>query len=227
MAVLLLGTALGASSVRAQQSPPVAAVPAAPSVVGRDVIGVEPGTPRHRPEITVPNSLESKIDPALLTRDVEFRHIAIDGASAFTAQQILPLFAPILNRRVKFSEVVAAVRAAALAPRGAHGAAAAPAAIVFPHGATAAYDIVVIGASTGGPQAVSLLIAALPASFPVPVAVVLHMPPGYTASYADRIDGESAPSWNEGSDDADKKHGEDDASEDYRILRRGLIHDEG
>jgi two-component system chemotaxis response regulator CheB len=89
-------------------------------------------------------------------------------------------------------ELVAAIRAAAVAPRGAHRPVATPAAIVFPHGAPAAYDIVVIGASTGGPQAVSLLIAALPASFPVPVAVVLHMPPGYTASYAARIDGESA-----------------------------------
>jgi hemolysin activation/secretion protein len=109
-AALLLGTALGASFAQAQQAAAQAAVvPAAPSVVGRDVIGVEPGTPRHRAEITFTNSLVPKIDPALLTRDVEFRHIAIDGATAFTAQQILPLFAPLLNRRVKFSEVVAAV----------------------------------------------------------------------------------------------------------------------
>lgn len=89
-------------------------------------------------------------------------------------------------------ELVAAVRAAAVAPRGTHRPAAPPAAIVFPQGAPAAYDLVVIGASTGGPQAVSSLIAALPASFPVPLAVVLHMPSGYTASYAHRIDAESA-----------------------------------
>jgi two-component system chemotaxis response regulator CheB len=89
-------------------------------------------------------------------------------------------------------KLVAAVRAAAVAPRGTQRPAGGPVAIVFPDGAKPAYDIVVIGASTGGPQAVSLLIAALPGNFPVPVAVVLHMPPGYTASYAARVDGECA-----------------------------------
>ncbi len=52
--------------------------------------------------------------------------------------------------------------------------------------------IVVIGTSTGGPQALTQLIRMLPADFPVPVAVVVHMPPGYTESFAARLDGESA-----------------------------------
>jgi two-component system chemotaxis response regulator CheB len=89
-------------------------------------------------------------------------------------------------------ELVAAVRAAAVAPRGTRRTVGAPAAIAFAEGAALDYDIVVVGASTGGPQAVSLLVAALPANFPVPVAVVLHMPPGYTSSYAARIDAECA-----------------------------------
>jgi two-component system, chemotaxis family, protein-glutamate methylesterase/glutaminase len=49
-------------------------------------------------------------------------------------------------------------------------------------------DIVVIGISTGGPQALRSLIPQLPADFPVPVAVVLHMPIGYTEMYARRLD---------------------------------------
>ena len=53
-------------------------------------------------------------------------------------------------------------------------------------------DLVVIGASTGGPQAISRLLSALPKAFPVPVAVVLHMPPGYTAALAARLDSECA-----------------------------------
>jgi two-component system chemotaxis response regulator CheB len=89
-------------------------------------------------------------------------------------------------------KLVAAIRAAALAPRGARRPGDASMAVVIPEGATPEYDIVVIGASTGGPRAVSVVIAALPSNFPVPIAVVLHMPPGYTATYADRIDGESA-----------------------------------
>jgi len=45
-------------------------------------------------------------------------------------------------------------------------------------------DIVVIGVSTGGPQALKQIIPQLPAAFPVPVAMVLHMPAGYTELFA-------------------------------------------
>lgn len=44
--------------------------------------------------------------------------------------------------------------------------------------------VVVIGVSTGGPQALKLVIPQLPADFPVAVAVVLHMPVGYTELFA-------------------------------------------
>jgi two-component system, chemotaxis family, protein-glutamate methylesterase/glutaminase len=53
-------------------------------------------------------------------------------------------------------------------------------------------DIVVIGISTGGPQALKLLIPRLPADLPVPIAVVLHMPVGYTDMFARRLDEASA-----------------------------------
>jgi len=45
-------------------------------------------------------------------------------------------------------------------------------------------DVVVIGISTGGPQALKHMIPQLPSEFPVPVVVVLHMPVGYTEMYA-------------------------------------------
>jgi two-component system chemotaxis response regulator CheB len=48
-------------------------------------------------------------------------------------------------------------------------------------------DLVAIGISTGGPQALAFLIGQLPADLPVPVAIVLHMPVGYTAMYAKRL----------------------------------------
>jgi two-component system chemotaxis response regulator CheB len=47
--------------------------------------------------------------------------------------------------------------------------------------------IVCVGASTGGPRALQLLIEALPASFPIPVAIVQHMPVGFTAPFAERL----------------------------------------
>ena len=49
-------------------------------------------------------------------------------------------------------------------------------------------DIVVMGISTGGPQGLKQLIPVLPADFPVPVALVIHMPVGYTQMYAQRLD---------------------------------------
>jgi two-component system chemotaxis response regulator CheB len=48
-------------------------------------------------------------------------------------------------------------------------------------------DIVVIGISTGGPQALKRLIPVLPGDFPIPIAIVLHMPLGYTEAYAQRL----------------------------------------
>jgi len=48
--------------------------------------------------------------------------------------------------------------------------------------------MVAIGISTGGPQALATLIPQLPANFPVPIAIVLHMPVGYTKMYAERLD---------------------------------------
>jgi two-component system chemotaxis response regulator CheB len=50
-----------------------------------------------------------------------------------------------------------------------------------------AVDIVVIGISTGGPQGLKQIIPLLPAEFPVPVVLVIHMPVGYTQMYAQRL----------------------------------------
>jgi two-component system chemotaxis response regulator CheB len=51
-------------------------------------------------------------------------------------------------------------------------------------GTGASADIVVLGVSTGGPQALKFLIPLLSADFPVPIVIVLHMPLGYTELFA-------------------------------------------
>jgi len=49
-------------------------------------------------------------------------------------------------------------------------------------------DIVVMGISTGGPQGLKMVIPRFPSDFPVPIAIVLHMPVGYTELYAKNLD---------------------------------------
>lgn len=48
-------------------------------------------------------------------------------------------------------------------------------------------DVIVIGISTGGPQTLKYLLPLFSGDFRVPMAVVLHMPVGYTAVYAERL----------------------------------------
>jgi len=52
---------------------------------------------------------------------------------------------------------------------------------------THSVDLVVLGISTGGPQALKRLIPQLPSDFPVPVVMVMHMPVGYTEMYAAKL----------------------------------------
>jgi two-component system chemotaxis response regulator CheB len=69
------------------------------------------------------------------------------------------------------------------------------------------HELVVIGASTGGPQAVGALLAALPSDFPVPIAVVVHIPPGFSQSLAEHLDRDCQISVAEASDGASMRPG--------------------
>lgn len=53
-------------------------------------------------------------------------------------------------------------------------------------------QLVVIGSSTGGPKALVELISSLPEDFGAPIVIVQHMPPGFTASLAARLDKNSS-----------------------------------
>lgn len=48
--------------------------------------------------------------------------------------------------------------------------------------------IVAIGISTGGPQALQYVLSQLPAEFPGSILIVQHMPEGFTAMFAKRLD---------------------------------------
>jgi two-component system chemotaxis response regulator CheB len=58
-------------------------------------------------------------------------------------------------------------------------------------GANAEYDVVAMGASTGGPGAVLSILSGLPASFPIPILLVIHLAEAFSMALAEWLDGQS------------------------------------
>ena len=48
-------------------------------------------------------------------------------------------------------------------------------------------SLILIGASTGGTDAIREVLVPLPSDLP-PIAITQHMPPGFTRSFAERLD---------------------------------------
>jgi two-component system, chemotaxis family, protein-glutamate methylesterase/glutaminase len=88
------------------------------------------------------------------------------------------------------------------APRLPRTAAAAPAGLTAAATAvpTGRVDVLTVGSSTGGPDALTSVLPKLPASFPVPVVIVQHMPPVFTRMFAQRLDSKCALSVKEAED---------------------------
>ena len=69
------------------------------------------------------------------------------------------------------------------------------------------HQVVAVGTSTGGPAALTQLLSLLPADFPAPLVLALHIPPGYTDALARRLDGHSALEVVEASDGVELRPG--------------------
>jgi two-component system chemotaxis response regulator CheB len=80
-----------------------------------------------------------------------------------------------------------------------------------------AFDLVVVGTSTGGPQALTRLLTELPAEFPVPLAIALHIPQEYTPALARRLNAASALEVVEASEGLELRPGR-------AVLARGGMH---
>lgn len=118
--------------------------------------------------------------------DAALRALAL-GAVDYVAKPLRDLRLGMEDLR---DELVAKVRAAArarLRPRSVAGPVRSPVVLHRPP----ASRIIAIGASTGGVEALHELLTAMPASAP-PILVTQHMPAGFTASFARRLDGECA-----------------------------------
>ncbi len=60
-----------------------------------------------------------------------------------------------------------------------------------PLGSAARADVVAVGLSTGGPNALAVLFSTLPADFPAPILLVQHMPNMFTRFLAERLNGQT------------------------------------
>lgn len=80
--------------------------------------------------------------------------------------------------RTRAARPVREARETATAPR--------PIAPCFPVGFNP--RVLIIGSSTGGPQALSVVLKSLPENFPIPVLVAQHMPPEFTKALARQLD---------------------------------------
>lgn len=93
------------------------------------------------------------------------------------------------SRKVIQAELIPAIRAIC-APRSPVSALGKVAKSIAPPRApstSSRIDLLAIGASTGGPNALAEIFGSLPADFPVPIVVVQHMPPMFTQMLAERL----------------------------------------
>ncbi|NLY95366.1 MAG: response regulator [Myxococcales bacterium] len=129
-------------------------------------------------------------DPAGASREGVFEAVrrgALDVARKPDAND--PHAAAALRRRVTELARVPVVRHLARRPE-APRAMAPPIAAASP--SVGRITAVGIAASAGGPSAVAAVLSSLPASFPVPIALVQHLPAGFAASFATFLESRTA-----------------------------------
>jgi len=119
-------------------------------------------------------------------QDTEQAIQAIDAGAIDFVQKPTALASDVL--RIIREELIEKVKSAADASFPAGPAArSAPVSVPAPSPVARNVDIVVLGVSTGGPQALRYLVPQFARDFPVPIVMALHMPAGYTGPFAEKL----------------------------------------
>ena len=146
---------------------------------------------RPMPVVVVSTLTQKGADAALRALEL--------GAVDYVAKPLLDIQQGIVELG---TELVVKVKAAAGARiRARNRGEVAPKATVFDRHLSSAGAIVAVGASTGGVEALQKLLLGLPSNVPAMV-VTQHMPAGFTASFAKRLDDQCAMSVSEATDQA-------------------------
>jgi two-component system chemotaxis response regulator CheB len=170
-----------------------------PNVDGLGVLRALAGRPRPRVIVVSISTIDSDV-----------------GAEALTLGAIELIAKPTALANDRLHEIGDQLIATVLAAASGAPVPLPPSAIVAPRIGLAA-ELIMIGTSTGGPQALTRLISALPGTLGAPLAMVLHIPPGYTASLAARLDKISALEVREAEDGLELRPGR-------AVLARGGMH---
>ena len=105
------------------------------------------------------------------------------GSVAAARQSLRDQMIPKIKALFERSNAIASVKPALIsAPAAVH-----PGAPITPS-KNALINVVAIGISTGGPNALCDIMPEIPADFPVPIVIVQHMPPMFTKLLAERLD---------------------------------------
>ncbi len=104
---------------------------------------------------------------------------SLDASLEVIREQLIPRIKALCQKTAAGPALPAVVRTVPMAP-------------ARPIFRTGAVGVVVIGSSTGGPNALAEIFPRLPADFPVPIVIVQHMPPMFTRLLAERLTAQSA-----------------------------------
>jgi two-component system, chemotaxis family, protein-glutamate methylesterase/glutaminase len=114
---------------------------------------------------------------------------AVDAIQKPSARTTADAWLPVRDELVAKLRAAAAVRLTALSPA---PKSAAPGARLASRARAVTNELVIIASSTGGPRALAQVVPRLPSPLGAGVLIVQHMPPGFTASLAERLNQSSA-----------------------------------